>query len=114
MLHRRVLADIRVRGYGAWRFDDARASLHDRLASVLASVEPTALVARRLGALMTMVTLESVASTLEIDLGSTEFVVLPTFGRTASRSTKSKSTWAEPRRWRSASSRRRWNMRRNC
>jgi DNA-binding IclR family transcriptional regulator len=79
--HSRVLADIRDRGYGAWRFDDAHASLHDRLTMVLASLEPTALVTRQLSALMTMVTLRSVTRTLETDLGSTEFVVIPIFGR---------------------------------
>jgi DNA-binding IclR family transcriptional regulator len=79
--HRRVLADIRERGYGAWRFDDAHASLHDRLTTVLASLEPTSAVTRQLGTLMTMVTLQSVTSTLEADLPTTEFVVLPIFGR---------------------------------
>jgi DNA-binding IclR family transcriptional regulator len=78
--HRRVLADIRARGYGAWRFDDAHASLHDRLTGVLASLEPTASVTRQLSKLMTMVTLRSVTSTLETDLVATEFVVLPIFG----------------------------------
>ncbi|ORW00277.1 MarR family transcriptional regulator [Mycobacterium kyorinense] len=81
--HRRVLADIRDRGYGAWRFDDAHASLHDRLATVLASLEPTAQVTRQLSTLMTMVTLHSVTDTLETELASTEFVVLPVFGRNA-------------------------------
>jgi len=79
--HRRVLADIRDRGYGAWRFDAAHTSLHDRLAAVLASLEPTAQVARELNALMTIVTLQSVTSALETDLTSTEFVVMPIFGR---------------------------------
>ena len=58
--HQRVLADIRARGYGAWRFDDTHQSLHHRLASVLASLEPTAEVSRQLTTLMTMVTLQSV------------------------------------------------------
>lgn len=79
--HERVLADIRARGYGAWRFDDTHQSLHDRLANVLASLEPTAAVTRQLRALMTMVTLRSVTETLETDLAATEFVVLPVFGR---------------------------------
>jgi DNA-binding IclR family transcriptional regulator len=79
--HRRVLADIRERGYGAWRFDDAHASLHDRLSAVLASLEPTEQVARQLSTLMTMVTLQSVTHVLETELASTEFVVLPIFGR---------------------------------
>lgn len=79
--HRRVLADIRARGYGAWRFDDTHRSLHHRLADVLASLEPTARVARQLTTLMTMVTLVSVTDTLETQLASTEFVVLPIFGR---------------------------------
>jgi DNA-binding IclR family transcriptional regulator len=79
--HRRVLAEIRDRGYGAWRFDSAHTSLHDRLAAVLASLEPTAQVTRELSTLMTMVTLQSVAHVLETDLASTEFVVLPIFGR---------------------------------
>ncbi|MCV7378236.1 MarR family transcriptional regulator [Mycobacterium alsense] len=79
--HRRVLADIRARGYGAWRFDDTHQSLHQRLADVLASLEPTARVAHQLTTLMTMVTLESVTDTLETRLASTEFVVLPIFGR---------------------------------
>jgi DNA-binding IclR family transcriptional regulator len=78
--HQRVLADIRARGYGAWRFDDTHQSLHHRLADVLASLEPTAQVARRLTALMTMVTLRSVTDVLETELASTEFVVLPIFG----------------------------------
>ncbi len=78
--HQRVLADIRVRGYGAWRFDDTHQSLHDRLADVLASLEPTAQVTRRLTTLMTMVTLQSVTDVLETELISTEFVVLPIFG----------------------------------
>jgi DNA-binding IclR family transcriptional regulator len=77
--HQRVLADIRARGYGAWRFDDTHQSLHQRLAGVLASLEPTAQVTRQLTTLMTMVTLQSITDTLEIDLTSTEFVVLPIF-----------------------------------
>jgi DNA-binding IclR family transcriptional regulator len=80
--HRQVLADIRQRGYGAWRFDDRHASLHDRVADILASLEPTASVARQLTKLMTMVTLRSITRTLEKDLLTTEFVVLPIFGRT--------------------------------
>jgi hypothetical protein len=80
--YRQVLTDIRARGYGAWRFDDAHASLHDRVAGILASLEPTAKVARQLTNLMTMVTLQSTTSTLEKDLPTTEFVVLPIFGRT--------------------------------
>jgi DNA-binding IclR family transcriptional regulator len=79
--HRLVLAEIRDRGYGAWRFDAAHSSLHDRLAAVLASLEPTAQVTRELSALMTIVTLQSVTSVLESELASTEFVVLPIFGR---------------------------------
>lgn len=78
--HRRVLADIRDRGYGAWRFDAAHNSLHDRLAAVLASLEPTAQVTRELNTLMTIVTLQSVTRSLETDLATTEFVVLPIFG----------------------------------
>jgi DNA-binding IclR family transcriptional regulator len=78
--HRRVLADIRARGYGAWRFDDTHQSLHHRLADVLASLEPTARVTRQLTTLMTMVTLRSVTDTLETELTATEFVVLPIFG----------------------------------
>ncbi|MEB4209056.1 MarR family transcriptional regulator [Mycobacterium sp. 94-17] len=78
--HQRVLADIRARGYGAWRFDDTHRSLHTRLADVLASLEPTAQVTRQLTTLMTMVTLQSVTDVLEIDLAATEFVVLPIFG----------------------------------
>jgi DNA-binding IclR family transcriptional regulator len=79
--HQRVLADIRARGYGAWRFDDTHQSLHHRLTSVLASLEPTAQVARQLTTLMTMVTLQSVTDELEKKLSATEFVVLPIFGR---------------------------------
>jgi DNA-binding IclR family transcriptional regulator len=79
--HQRVLADIRARGYGAWRFDDTHQSLHNRLAGVLASLEPTAQVTRQLTTLMTMVTLQSITDTLETDLASTEFVVLPIFGQ---------------------------------
>ncbi len=79
--HRQVLAEIRDRGYGAWRFDADHNSLHDRLATVLASLEPTAQVARELNTLMTIVTLQSVTRSLETDLASTEFVVLPIFGR---------------------------------
>ncbi|MCV7353481.1 MarR family transcriptional regulator [Mycobacterium parmense] len=78
--HQRVLADIRARGYGAWRFDDTHRSLHTRLADVLASLEPTAQVTRQLTTLMTMVTLRSVTDVLETELDSTEFVVLPIFG----------------------------------
>jgi DNA-binding IclR family transcriptional regulator len=78
--HRQVLAEIRDRGYGAWRFDAAHTSLHDRLAAVLASLEPTAQVTRELNTLMTIVTLQSVTRVLETDLASTEFVVLPIFG----------------------------------
>jgi DNA-binding IclR family transcriptional regulator len=78
--HRLVLAEIRDRGYGAWRFDAAHSSLHERLATVLASLEPTALVTRELSALMTIVTLQSVTSVLETELASTEFVVVPIFG----------------------------------
>jgi DNA-binding IclR family transcriptional regulator len=79
--HRDVLAEIRDRGYGAWRFDAAHSSLHDRLATVLASLEPTAQVTRELSNLMTIVTLQSVTRKLETDLSTTEFVVLPIFGR---------------------------------
>jgi DNA-binding IclR family transcriptional regulator len=79
--HQRVLADIRARGYGAWRFDDTHQSLHTRLADVLASLQPTAQVARQLTTLMTMVTLQSLTDRLEMDLASTEFVVLPIFGQ---------------------------------
>jgi len=78
--HRRVLGDIRARGYGAWRFDDTHRSLHTRLADVLASLEPTAQVTRQLTTLMTMVTLQSVTDALETSLPTTEFVVLPIFG----------------------------------
>ncbi len=78
--HQRVLADIRARGYGAWRFDDTHQSLHNRLADVLASLEPTAQVTRQLTTLMTRVTLRSVTDVLESELASTEFVVLPIFG----------------------------------
>ncbi len=78
--HRRVLGDIRARGYGAWRFDDTHRSLHTRLADVLASLEPTAQVTRQLTNLMTMVTLQSVTDALETSLSTTEFVVLPIFG----------------------------------
>lgn len=77
--HQRVLADIRARGYGAWRFDDTHQSLHHRLAEVLASLEPTAHVTRQLTTLMTMVTLRSVTDVLETDLATAEFVVLPIF-----------------------------------
>ena len=76
-----MLAEIRDRGYGAWRVDSAHASLHDRLTAVLASLEPTAQVTRELSTLMTMVTLQSVTHVLETDLASTEFVVLSIFGR---------------------------------
>ena len=79
--HQRVLADVRARGYGAWRFDDTHQSLHHRLARVLASLEPTAEVSRQLTKLMTMVTLQSVTDVLETALISTEFVVLPIFGQ---------------------------------
>lgn len=78
--HRRTLGAIRARGYGAWRFDDNHRSLHHRLTSLLASLEPTGQVTRQLTTLMTMVTLQSVTSALETELTSTEFVVLPIFG----------------------------------
>jgi DNA-binding IclR family transcriptional regulator len=76
-----VLSDIHARGYGAWRFDDAHSALQDRLSQVLASVETTGQVSRRLITLMTMVTLRSVTRTLEKDLATAEFVVVPLFGR---------------------------------
>jgi DNA-binding IclR family transcriptional regulator len=79
--HRLVLAEIRDRGYGAWRFDAAHTSLHDRLAALLASLEPTTQVTRELNTLMTILTLQSVTGLLETELPSTEFVVLPIFGR---------------------------------
>jgi DNA-binding IclR family transcriptional regulator len=79
--HRLVLTEIRNRGYGAWRFDAAHSSLHDRLAAVLASLEPTTRITRELSTLMTMVTLQSVTHVLETELTSTEFVVFPIFGR---------------------------------
>jgi hypothetical protein len=69
-----------ARRYGAWRFDDTHQSLHNRLAAVLASLEPTAQVTRQLTTLMTMVTLQSVTDAIETKLASTEFVVLPIFG----------------------------------
>lgn len=78
--HQRVLAEIRARGYGAWRFDDTHQSLHHRVADVLASLEPTARVTRQLTTLMTMVTLQSITADLETDLSAAEFVVLPIFG----------------------------------
>jgi DNA-binding IclR family transcriptional regulator len=78
--YRSVLEAIRTRGYGAWRFDEAHAPLHDRLSSVLASMEPTDRVTRRLSTLLTMVTLQSVTHSIQTDLASTEFVVLPIFG----------------------------------
>ena len=80
--YRQVLADVRERGYGAWRFDNAHASLHDRVAGILTSLEPTATVARQLTNLITMVTLRSITEALERDLSATEFVVLPIFGST--------------------------------
>jgi DNA-binding IclR family transcriptional regulator len=80
--HRRVLGDIRRRGYGAWRFNDASSSLHDRLVGVLASLQPATSMTRQLSTLMTMVTLQSVTRTLKTDLATTEFVVLPIFGNT--------------------------------
>jgi DNA-binding IclR family transcriptional regulator len=80
--HRRVLSDIRARGYGAWRFNDASLSLHDRLVGLLESWQPTTSVTRQLSTLMTMVTLQSVTRTLETDLETAEFVVLPIFGST--------------------------------
>jgi DNA-binding IclR family transcriptional regulator len=80
--HRCVLAHIRARGYGAWRFDDAHEALHDRISAVLASLAPTERVTRQLSALLTMVTLRSVADALESELPTTEFVVLPIFGHT--------------------------------
>lgn len=79
--YQQVLADIQARGYGAWRFDDTHQSLHDRVATVLASLEPTAAVTRQLRGLITMVTLQSVTDALETDLATAEFVVLPIFGR---------------------------------
>jgi len=80
--HRRVLGDVRARGYGAWRFDDASSSLHDRLLGLLASLQPATSLTRQLSTLMTMVTLKSVTRTLETDLETAEFVVLPIFGNT--------------------------------
>lgn len=79
--HLRVLADIRARGYGAWRFDDTHQSLHHRLTDLLASLEPTAQVTRQLTTLMTMATLQSVTRDLEKNLAAVEFVVLPIFAR---------------------------------
>ena len=78
--HRTVLADVRARGYGAWRFDDAHGGLHDRITTVLASLQPTERVTRQLSTLLTMVTLRSVTDSLETELSATEFVVLPIFG----------------------------------
>lgn len=75
-----VLADIRARRYGAWRFDDAHSSLHERISNVLGSLEPSETVNRRLTTLLTLVTLKSVTDTLESDLATAEFVVLPIFG----------------------------------
>jgi hypothetical protein len=79
--HERVLADIRARGYGAWRFDDTHQSLHHRLADVLASVEPTAQVSRQLTKLMATVTLQSVTGVLETELQSPEFIACRPSGR---------------------------------
>jgi DNA-binding IclR family transcriptional regulator len=78
--HRKVLADIRNRGYGAWRFDDAHPGLRERLTALLASMDSGERLAHRLTSLMTMVTLTSVTRTLERDLATAEFVVLPIFG----------------------------------
>jgi hypothetical protein len=49
-----------------------------RVAGILASLEPTASVGQ-LTKLMTMVTLRSITRTLETDLLTTEFVVVPIF-----------------------------------
>jgi len=76
-----VLADIRARGFGAWRFNEDSPGLHDRLASILESMQPTAHLTTRLTTLMTMVSLQSVTATLENDLNTTEFIVLPIFGK---------------------------------
>jgi hypothetical protein len=74
------LRDIRSRGYGAWRFDAQHAALHDRLTRVLDSLGPGGAVTSQLTTLMTMLTLESVTGSLEYDLATTEFIVLPIFG----------------------------------
>ena len=79
--HVHVLADIRERGYGAWRFDNNHPGLHERLTAMLESVDSTSRLARQLTTLMTIVSLQSVTATLESDLSTTEFVVLPIFGR---------------------------------
>lgn len=79
--HVHVLADIRDRGYGAWRFDDDQPGLHERLTAMLESIDSTPRLARQLTTLMTIVTLQSVTATLENELSTTEFVVLPIFGR---------------------------------
>jgi hypothetical protein len=65
------------------------------------SLEPTAQVTRQLTTLMTMVTLQSVTHVLETDLASTEFVVLPIFGRDGQPEYQIESTWAAQRgcRW---------------
>ncbi|MGH3722856.1 MAG: helix-turn-helix domain-containing protein [Mycobacterium sp.] len=76
-----VLAAVRNRGYGAWRFDDDNPGLHQRLTVMLDSVESTTRLARQLTTLLTIVGLQSVTDTLETDLPATEFVVLPIFGR---------------------------------
>lgn len=77
---KQVLCDIRARGYGAWRFDAQHAALHDRLTRVLDSLGTSDAVTPQLTTLMTMLTLESVTGTLEYDLATTEFIVLPIFG----------------------------------
>lgn len=79
--HVSVLADIRGRGYGAWRFDDDHPGLHERLTAMLESVDSTSRLARQLTTLMTIVSLQSVTATLESNLPTTEFVVVPIFGR---------------------------------
>ncbi len=92
--HQRVLADIRARGYGAWRFDDTHQSLHDRLADALASLEPTAQITRQLTTLMTMVRLQSVGDLLENLWIQQNSLSCPFLAETASQSAKSRSTWA--------------------
>ena len=93
--HQRVLTDIRARGYGAWRFDDTHQSLHHRLASVLASLQPTVEVSRQLTTLMTMVTLQSVTDKLETGARlQRNSWCCRSSSRTASRNTRSRSTWA--------------------
>jgi DNA-binding IclR family transcriptional regulator len=83
LLHKKVLADIRDRGYGVWKLDESQPSLRERLSELLESADHLphgASMSRQLTRILTMVSLQSITDRLDTELSRAEFVVIPVFG----------------------------------